>query len=45
MTIPLDPYIQLKFTASRGSLPPDFWNIGWTYTIGLSFGNPAGAEH
>lgn len=45
MTVPLDPYIQFKVSASRGSLPPDFWNIGWTYTLGLSFGNPASSEH
>jgi hypothetical protein len=45
MTIPLDPYVQLKFTFYRGSLPPDFWNLGRSYTLGLSFGNPGSSEH
>jgi hypothetical protein len=45
ITFPLDPFIQLTASVTRGSLPPDFWNIGWTYTLGLSFGNPASAEH
>jgi hypothetical protein len=44
-TVPLDPYIQFKVSVSRGSLPPDFWNVGWTYTLGLSFGNQLSSEH
>jgi hypothetical protein len=44
-TIPLDPYISIKGTVYRGSLPPDFWRVGWSYTLGISFSNPGSAEH
>jgi hypothetical protein len=44
-SVPVNPYISIKFTAYRGALPPDFWNIGWSYTLGLSFSNPGSSEH
>jgi hypothetical protein len=44
-SVPIDPYISIKFTAFRGALPPDFWNLGWSYTLGLSFSNPGSSEH
>jgi len=44
-TVPINPYISVKFSAFRGALPPDFWNIGWSYTLGLSFNNPGSSEH
>jgi hypothetical protein len=45
ITVPVDPYIQVTLSVTKGSLPPDFWLIGWTYSLGLSFGNNASAEH
>jgi len=45
ITVPLDPYIQLSLSVTKGSLPPDFWLIGWTYSLGLTFGNSASSEH
>ena len=45
ISFPLDPYIQVTASVTKGSLPPSFWLIGWTYSLGLTFGNNASSEH
>jgi len=45
VTIPLDPYISVKFTIYGGALPPDFWSIPHSIVVGLSFSNPGSSEH
>jgi|HubBroStandDraft_6_1064221.scaffolds.fasta_scaffold00139_21 hypothetical protein len=45
ISVPLDPYIQITVSVTKGSLPPSFWLIGWTYSLGLTFGNNASSEH
>jgi hypothetical protein len=45
ISVPLDPYIQLTVSVTKGSLPPSFWLTGWTYSLGLTFGNNASSEH
>ncbi len=42
---PLSAYLQIKVTAQRGSLPPDFRAAGYIFTFGLNFANPGSAEH
>jgi hypothetical protein len=45
INFPIDPCIQVTLSVTKGSLPPAFWLIGWTYSLGLSFNNPASSEH
>jgi hypothetical protein len=45
ITVPVDPWVQITVSVTKGSLPPAFWLTGWTYSLGLSFGNTASSEH
>ena len=44
INFPIDPCIQVTLSVTKGSLPPAFWLIGWTYSLELSFNNPASSK-
>jgi hypothetical protein len=45
LALPIDPYVSVSLTLLGGSLPPDYWHIGKTFTVGLTVSNPASSEH
>jgi hypothetical protein len=45
LSFPINPFISITASFTRGSLPPDFWLIGNTYSLGFQFANTASAEH
>jgi len=45
LTWPFSSYVALNIAVQRGSLPPDFASVNWTFTVGLAFASTGTAEH
>jgi len=45
VTWPFSSYVALNAAVQRGSLPPDFASVAWTFTVGLVFASTGTAEH
>lgn len=45
LNLPFTNYVALTSSVQRGSLPPDFYNVSWTFTVGLSLASIGTAEH
>jgi hypothetical protein len=42
---PFSSYVGMNVAVQRGSLPPDFASVAWTFTVGLAFASSGTAEH